>query len=169
VESGLTLSIQMGVFGLLAILGAGAIADRKARFDQRWTMWVPMAGVLAMVPFFPIAYLAASLPITIAALTVIVALSTIYMPSCFAAGQSLSPLRMRGKTQAVFLFIVSMVGLGLGPQWVGFASDSLRPALGEDSLRVAMITADFPVMAGAWCFWQASKSIREDVARAAGR
>ena len=46
---------------------------------------------------------------------------------------------MRSVAAAINLFVVNIVGLGLGPFTVGFLSDQFTPAYGEDSLRYALM------------------------------
>ncbi len=165
VEIGVMLALLTGFFGFFGTMLAGVIADRLGKTDRRWGMYVSMIGVLLALPAFPVFYLANSLTWTIAAAAIPSALSTTYMGPSFAAVQGLSPLRVRAKAQALLLFMVNMVGLGLGPQWVGVVSDLLRPRFGTDSLRYAMVTTIIPLAAAAWCFWQASRTVREDTAR----
>lgn len=42
---------------------------------------------------------------------------------------------------AILLFIIKMIGLGLAPQVVGFLSDWLWPAYGDESLRHGLMLA----------------------------
>ena len=51
-------------------------------------------------------------------------------------------------TSAILLFIINMIGLGLGPQGVGIVSDLLKPAFGSDSLRYSMLA--IVVIFAAW-------------------
>ena len=69
---------------------------------------------------------------------------------------------MRAKAQALFLFLVNMIGLGCGPQWVGFLSERLHSSLGEQSLRYAMLTTAIPLVAAGWCFLQASRTLTDE-------
>ncbi|HET7333864.1 MAG TPA: hypothetical protein VFI93_02015, partial [Rhizomicrobium sp.] len=53
--------------------------------------------------------------------------------------------------------------LGLGPLVVGFVSESLKPMLGDDSLRYALHTGIITGLSGALCYWQASKTLLADL------
>jgi hypothetical protein len=48
---------------------------------------------------------------------------------------------MRATAIAVLILVDSLVGLGLGPQFVGLVSAWLAPALGANARRVAMLAA----------------------------
>lgn len=165
VQIGTTLALLTGVFGFLGTLSAGWIADRLGKRDSPWGMYVSALGAILAAPFFPLVYLAPGPGLAIAAAVVPFALSTSYMGPSFAALQGLSPLRIRAKAQAIFLLLVNLIGLGLGPQWVGLMSDALRPALGNDSLRWAMLTTVVPLLGGGVSFWLAARAVRQDFAR----
>ncbi len=166
-EIGLMLASLTGFCGFIGTMLAGRLADRLGKKDMRWGMYVSAIGPLIALPAFPVFYLSGSLPLTILGAVVPSLINTAFMGPCFAAVQGLSPLRMRAKAQAIFLFLVNMIGLGCGPQWVGFASDLLRPQFGADSLRYAMLTTAIPLIGSAWCFWKASRSIVADVSSVA--
>ncbi|MGA0605971.1 hypothetical protein ACO2Q0_08215 [Phenylobacterium sp. VNQ135] len=76
---------------------------------------------------------------------------------------SLAPAHMRATAAALLLFLMNIVGLGLGPQAVGVASDLLKPPFGADSLRWALC---FVVLAKAWAalhYWRAGKTLRAEL------
>lgn len=167
IEIGVTLALLSGVLGFLGTMAAGIVADRlgAGAAGERAGMLVSMAGALLALPAFPFFYLADTLWIAVAAAAIPAALSTTYMGPCFAAVQGLAPLRIRAKAQALLLFTVNMIGLGLGPQWVGLVSDLLQPRFGDDSLRYAMVTTIIPLAAAGWCFWRAAAFLRDDMLR----
>jgi len=70
-----------------------------------------------------------------------------YLGPTFAITQALAPLRMRAVASAFLLFLINLIGMGLGPQVVGIASDLLAPSLARNSLRGAL------VMTVAFNFW----------------
>jgi MFS family permease len=63
-------------------------------------------------------------------------------PTGLAALQMLTPSRYRGTLSALFLSIVTLVGLGLGPATVGLLNDHLfhdERALGRSLLIVVLV------------------------------
>ena len=65
--------------------------------------------------------------------------SGIYIGTNFAILQSLAPVEMRAVMAAINLFILNIVGLGLGPVGVGFISDLATPAFGIESIRYGLL------------------------------
>ncbi|MEH6593636.1 MAG: hypothetical protein V7746_25435, partial [Halioglobus sp.] len=86
-----------------------------------------------------------------------------------ALTHSLVNLRMRAMSSAVLLFIINIIGLGLGPLATGMLSDYLAPEYGQDSVRFALIIV--VVVFGSWCtfhYWLASRTVVEDLSRIQG-
>ena len=89
-----------------------------------------------------------------------------YLAPCIASTHFLVGIRMRAMASAVLLFMLNLIGLGLGPMLTGFVSDYLTPQFGADGLRYAM---SITVMANVWCamhYYWAAKSIKQDFERA---
>jgi hypothetical protein len=80
--------------------------------------------------------------------------------------QSLVPLRMRAQAAAILLFTLNIIGFGTGPWLVGLESDYLKPMLGVDSIRWAMLSTAITWLIAAWCFWMASRALPGELARA---
>jgi len=84
---------------------------------------------------------------------VFVALSAIFWSSstgpALASIYSVTAPHMRATAGALYIFLMSVFGLGLGPFAVGVLSDLLAPALGVQSLRYALLlpVGFLPVMA----------------------
>lgn len=167
-QIGLLLAVTTGVFGFIGTAFSGVIADRVGRVDLGRTMLVPVVATMIGVPFVPVFYLSPSLTWTIVALCVPSLLGASYLGPAYSATQGLVPLRMRATAAAILLFVLNMIGLGLGPQTVGILSDLLHPSLGADSLRWALLSTLITGLAGAYCYWQASRTLQKDMARVVG-
>jgi hypothetical protein len=75
-------------------------------------------------------------------------MGAMYLGPTFATTQNLVKPHMRAVASAVLLFIINLIGLGAGPQFVGLLSDWLRPTFGVESIRYALL---YVVLAGsAW-------------------
>ena len=167
-EIGFLLAVTTGVFGFIGTAMSGVIADRVGKVDLGRTMLVPVFATFIGVPFAPIFYLSPSLMWTILALCIPSLLGASYLGPAYSATQGLVPLRMRATAAAILLFVLNIIGLGLGPQTVGILSDLLRPSLGADSLRWALLSTLITGLAGAYCYWQASRTLQKDMARVVG-
>ena len=82
---------------------------------------------------------------------------------------SLAPVWARATSAACLMFIINLVGLGLGPVAIGALSDLLRPAYGDESLRIALLGALGFAIPAAALFFLASRRYRRDIADAETR
>lgn len=156
-----------GVGGWMGTFLSGVVADRMGKRDVRWNMYVPICAALLALPFQPVFYLAQNTAIAIAAAIIPASMGAVFLGPCVTMTQNLVPLRMRATASALFLFILNIIGLGLGPQTVGLLSTLLRPMLGVDALRYALLVGMVSGSAGALCYWWASKTLQGDLARVA--
>jgi hypothetical protein len=72
---------------------------------------------------------------------------------------------MRARSAAILLFVLNIIGLGTAAPIVGGISDLLAPYVGTDSLRYALMTGILTSLIAAFCYWQASKTLKSDIAR----
>ena len=164
-QIGALLAITTGIFGFIGTAMSGIIADRVGKKDIRRIMLVPVVATLIGLPFAPFFYLSPNLIVVIVALGLPQFLGASYLGPAYSATQGLVPLRMRATAAAILLFILNIIGLGLGPQWVGFLSDLLKPSLGNDSLRWALMSTMITSLIGAYFYWQSSRTLRQDMER----
>ena len=71
---------------------------------------------------------------------------------------------MRAISIAVIYLFANLIGLGLGPLVAGAVSDALRPYLGEESLRYALLTLCPGYAWVAWHLVRASRTVDRDLA-----
>lgn len=162
-QIGIAMALIMGVCGGLATYTAGYLADRFGRKDQRWYAWVPALAALAPLPLAPICFLAQDTGVALAAAIVPLSLTAAFIGPTITVVQRLVPLRSRATAVATLILIDNIVGLALGPQFVGLASDLWKPALGEDSLRYAMLAATAGSAVSVFGFVMAARYLRADV------
>ncbi|MBV9043636.1 MAG: MFS transporter [Alphaproteobacteria bacterium] len=164
-QVGLLLSITTGIFGFIGTAMSGVIADRVGKKDIRRVMLVPVVAALIALPFAPVFYLSPNLTLVILALALPQFLGASYLAPAFAATQGLVPLRMRATAAAILIFILNIIALSFGPLWVGVFSDLLRPYVGEDSLRYALLSTTITAMTGALLYYLSSRHLAEDMAK----
>jgi len=162
VGTGLGL-IAASAGGLGTFLG-GFFTDRLTRRDERWSMWLPAGATALGVPLVSLFYLYPD-PLGALILAALPALvGGMYLGPTFAVTQALVPARMRALAAAVLLLILNLIGLGLGPTFVGVLSDWLVPMYGLESIRYALL---WTVMAGAsWStlhYVLAARTLRTDL------
>ena len=166
-ELGTWLALILGLGGAIGVLAGGVIAERLARKDARWYMWLPTITGLICIPFMIANYLVAGAYTALIVSIIPGILFNVYLGNTLAMTHGLVGLRMRALASAILFFILNLIGLGLGPWAVGVLSDVLAPTLGQESLRHAMLYL-LPI-AMTWSvfhFYMASKTLKEDLAQA---
>jgi MFS family permease len=150
--------------GLGTFLG-GFVCDRLAPRDQRWYVWVPAIATAIAIPFSAGLYLSPDRYVALGFAIPAVLLGSMYLGPTFAISQGLARPHMRALVSAILLFIINLVGLGLGPQAVGALSDLLKPAFEVESVRYALL---YTVAIGAaWStlhYALAGRTLRADLA-----
>lgn len=172
-EIGTVLAFIIGIAGGIGTFAGGLLVDRLSKGDARWNMWLPAGAILVGTPLAAGFYLSGSalLPISTAAglwLWVLpVAASALYLGPALAVTQGLAPLKMRAMASALLLFIINIIGLGLGPLAVGVLADLFAPMAGEDSLRWALVVGALVNVWAMFHFMMASRTVRQDLANVA--
>ncbi|MGH0033690.1 MAG: spinster family MFS transporter [Myxococcota bacterium] len=134
--------------GALGTYLGGDVADRLGRRDPRWYLWVPGIATVLGLPFIACLYLWPDPHVALVLYSPAAVLGAMYLGPTFAMTQNLVKLRMRAVASAILLFIINLIGLGAGPQFVGYLSDRLRPVHDVESIRYALL---FVVLIGsAW-------------------
>jgi MFS family permease len=78
--------------------------------------------------------------------------------------QTLVTPAMRALASAILLFVLNIIGLGLGPVAAGALSDFLKPDYGVESIRYSLfILAVFGNLWAALHYYFASRTLREDL------
>ena len=70
---------------------------------------------------------------------------------------------LRATASALNLFVVNMVGFGLGPLLIGFMNDLFAERWGQGAIRYSMLTVALVGGLSSWLFWLSSRHLREDL------
>jgi predicted MFS family arabinose efflux permease len=163
-ETATYFGLVLGVASAIGTYLGGSLADRLAAWDQRVYAWLPAAGVLVAFPFFVVALMLNQPYVAIVVLITPYLLNSLWLGPAFGTIQNLAPMRMRALASAILLFIVNIIGLGLGPLLVGVTSDLLAGTFGGESLRYAILICTAAYFWAGAHFLLAGRSIREDLA-----
>lgn len=166
-QAGLLFGLMSGGAALAGNVIGGYGADWAGRRDQRWYLWLPAAGFLLATPFFMWGVLQADWRWAVPIMGMSSILLYISHPPTFAVVHSFVAPRSRATATALVLLLLNLVGQGLGPLFMGWASDwhgarafaALVP--GEQSYAAACRAA--PVAQAAWqqaCGSAAAQGVR---------
>ena len=163
-EIGTALALIIGIGGGIGIYLGGVIADRWARTNPLARLRVPLWAQLLSFPFGLFIYTTDDTVLALALLTVPAFLGLMYQGPAFAVTQSLATPKMRATAAAVLLFVINIIGMGLGPPVTGAISDALEPSFGNDSLRYALLIVSCALAWSALHFYLAGKTLVADLA-----
>ena len=163
-EIGLYAGLILGVAGAVGTVTGGYLADRLGKSGPEWYVKVPGFAAILALPFFGVYYFHSSVPVILVALFIGYACVSTFLGPCIAITHSLVPQNMRAFASAIFFLVLNLIGLGLGPLFVGIVSDMLAPALGVESLRWALASTMFISVIAIIMFFKSSQTLKSDLA-----
>ena len=166
-ESGAWLGLIAAGCGLAGAYAGGWLADLAVVRDRRWFVWLPACAGLITTPFIFAFLLADSGELALLCYAPIAFLSATWSAPTYAVVQGLVSLRMRAMASAVLLFVLNLIGLGLGPQFVGILNDLFDGQFGTQAIRYSLLTIGMGKAWGALHSLLASRHLRDDLDRAA--
>lgn len=158
-EIGSVLGPLIGFVGAAGMVSGGYLTDRLSRLDERWAFWMPAGASIVCVPLY-----AAGLTVTGGQTAMLFYAagyfaSVLWVAPTFSIVQQLMPPATRVTAIAWKLLATNLIGLGLGPQLVGVASDLLEPSYGIESLRYAMLLSSIGLIAPAVFYTLAARTL----------
>ena len=162
---GLALGLISGTAGAIGSWVGGWIADKYGKRDLRAYMVAPAVASLITIPVYITAVTIDSAAVALFVLAIDAFLGTLWYGPVYGTGQSVVPPHMRATAAAILLFIINLIGLGLGPLAVGILSDYLNKGMGlgsAEGVRWALIVSAMFGLVAFTCFWLARRTIRED-------
>lgn len=132
----LVLLIGMGG-GMIA---SGRIIDRMTRSSRAGYAIAPAASLAVAMPFYIGFVWAPGWPMALALLAIVMIFNYFYLSASVALVQEEVKPNQRVMSGALLLLIMNFIGLGLGPTWVGFASDWFTARGDAHGLQSALYT-----------------------------
>jgi MFS family permease len=126
--------------GISGIWLGGWLADRLGVRRRAAYALVPAGAFLLSVPLYALGVLAPTNPWSLSIFVFPVALALAWLGPTISAIQHLVPAPMRAVASALFLFIINLIGLGLGSWLIGRLSDHFTASYGTESLRYAILS-----------------------------
>jgi MFS family permease len=129
-------------------------------------MRLPALQALAAVPFALAFILFESQSLAMASFYPFYVVGAMYVGPMGAMIQGLVVPNMRATASAINLFVVNMIGLGLGPLVIGFLNDMLAPRFGDEGIRYSLLVMGAIGGFASIPFYLASRHLKEDLAAA---
>ncbi len=162
-EVGTKLGLIAGFAGSIGVFLGGYIADRLSKHDNRWQMRLPAVTTLTILPLMLLVLNADTANAAMLLLVPTYVLVLAHTGPTWAILQSVSPQNMRAMAAAIALFLINLIGLGLGPQLVGILSDVLRSDTETGGLRTAISVVGTGSLVASCYYYLASKSVQHDL------
>lgn len=127
-------AVALGVTGIVGTVVSGWLVDRLGLKDRRWFAWVPAIAFALSIPFWFGLLWAPTWQIAMLMLLGPMLMNQAYLAPALTVAQNAVPPAQRTMTGAILLFVLNLVGLGVGPVYVGFIADRMEPAHGDQAL-----------------------------------
>ena len=169
-EKGMELGDVAIWYALVLLIGmgggmivSGRVIDRMVRKSRAGYAIAPALSLVVAMPFYVAFVWAPGWPLALALLTVVMIFNYFYLSASVALVQEEVKPNQRVLAGALLLLIMNFIGLGLGPTWVGFASDWFKAQGDLHGLKTALYTlTPFYLIAIGLFLWLARRLRRED-------
>jgi len=142
----------IAIFGTLGVVCGGFLSDRLSR---RWRngrmLLLALTGILTL-PFAVAAPLVENANLAVYLLIPSTFFATFTTGAGPSAMQELMPNKMRGIASAVMIFVVSIIGLGLGPSAIAFMTDFILQDESQLRYSIAVVPAILLLLSSAFGF-----------------
>jgi predicted MFS family arabinose efflux permease len=173
-EKGMTLNEVAVYYALLVGIGmsagifvSGRVIDRFTRRSKQAFALVPAASLALAIPFYLAFVWAPTWQLSLVFLVGPMFLNYFYLSSSVVLVQEEVRPDQRVVSGALLLLVMNFIGLGLGPAYVGAASDFFRASHPDNSLQIALYTiVPFYGLAIVLFLWLARVLKRERLASA---
>ncbi|HEY6816245.1 MAG TPA: MFS transporter [Croceibacterium sp.] len=140
-QTGVRFGLLAAALGMVGPIIAGPLSDwLTARMGGRGRVWLTIFS-LGVSPFAGIwTFSAGSEMDFYLRFTVYSIILTLWLPPLYSLLYDIVLPRMRGMTSSLFIIITTMLGLGMGPYFVGIVSDKLKGDLGQAIISINVVT-----------------------------
>lgn len=161
-ELGLKLGIMVAIAGVSGAWLGGKVGDKLDAKQQGTSLLLVACIFLISVPCTFAAVNVTNVNLSLAFLGVTTFAATFYYGPNFSLIQALASERTRAMAVAIYLLFSGLIGLGLGPLFVGSVSDYIsggNPALEADGIRGGVAAISLFSLWTAFHFWRAKRRL----------
>ncbi len=174
-EKGMTLpevaiwyALVVGISCCAGMFTSGHLIDRFARRSPRAYAYLPAVALTLAIPFFVGFVASPTWPLALAFFAGPMFFNHFYLsPSVTLVQETVKP-QQRVLAGALLLLVMNLVGLGLGPPFLGAVSDFLKPTYPEHSLQLAFYTLVPFYMLAVLCFLWLARAFKREVPSGVG-
>lgn len=160
---GISLGIALGIGSCTGLIISSVISPRMAAKNIALPLKIGGVASLLAMPIIAMSLFAATPLISLVAVFIAALLLNVIVGPAIASAQSVFPSELRAMASAITVFCASVLGLGLGPFFVGVISDLLRPVYGDESLRYALFALVFFVPLISLAIFKAARHLQNDI------
>ena len=134
----------MAVFGVAGAVGTWLGGFATQYFLKRTFLApiiVPAVSCLAVVPLMVVGFSTVNLSVMFWAFLIVGVFQTVFLGPMFSVTQSVISVRVRATSIGILLFIINLIGYGLGPPLVGLLADSFTNSYLATSAASEVLTA----------------------------
>ena len=138
--TGLQFGLLAAALGIVGPVIAGPLSDfLTARMGAKGRVWLTLAS-LGVSPFFGIWTFSASDPFSFyLRFSIYSVILTLWLPPIYSLYYDLVLPRMRGIASSTYIIVSTLLGLGMGPYFVGIVSDRNGGDLGQAIISVNVV------------------------------
>ncbi len=160
---GLGLGLCIAVGGCAGVSAGGWLSDRLSARDRRAYLRLPAVVSVLCLPFGLAFLLLDDVGPALASFLVYYTISNMYVGPLWAVPQNLARPEMRATVSAVLLFLLNLVGLGLGPFAIGLANELLAETHGAGAIRFSLVGVVAVGSLAAVPYWMGSRHLEDDL------
>jgi len=140
-ETALMFMAPVGLAGTLGAFLGGYLTERASKRSQTAATWVPGISFLICAPIYASAFLVGNSTLMLVLLMLASTLQYFYLGAQYNIAQAVVSVRVRATSIAILLFVVNLIGYGVGPPVLGIVADSLSTSWIDASSFAGHITA----------------------------
>lgn len=122
-QAALWFSAPAAAAGAIGTVLLGRLAQALSGRSPGAIAWLSAAGLVLCVPFYVLAFTTTSMTACVAGLALANFAKYGYIGAQYTISQAVVSMRVRATATAVLLFLINLLGYGLGPLFAGVVSD----------------------------------------------
>ncbi len=160
-QVGMVVGVVILAGTIPGMLAGGYLADRLSRNNAKWRGYICMIGVSSCIPFFILAFQADSLYSAVILFSIANFLLTFHHAPSLAVIQIVVNPNERAFAVSILNFVANIIGVAMGPLYVGIVSDAFSARPGGESLSIALMSMMLFLPIAIWSYWKVGRILKE--------